>query len=228
MFEQPILVYSEYCGHCETFLDALAKIPQMYEQFVTVNIDVDPQTKQRPAAFYDIQYHLNHHISEVPTIIVQGGEYVLSGTQAFDWLEHQSEQASDAKAELAAFNPNEMGSFSDSYSKFGSMELTDATEQTFKFVHNPDSRIYTPPEDSTVTPEEYNRKQKERETFKPNVTNPQQQQQQQQRKGSYSNGGTQKAREVEQRYQELMLQREEFGNIQPKPKRVDFTSGKWE
>lgn len=164
MFNRPILVYSDYCNHCNNFIQALIKHPDIFESFIRLNIDVAPRTRQRPKAFTDIQVALNQKITNVPTIVVENGEYVLSGEEAFKWLQYKTTE--NQPQTLEAFNPNEMGSFSDSYAKYGSTKLHDATEQSFKFVNKPDPSIATPQEDDhAVTHDEYTRKEKERETF---------------------------------------------------------------
>ncbi len=162
MFESPILVYSDYCNYCSSLINVLVKNPKIMDNFVKINIDVDPATKQRPHIFYEIQNALQHKISRVPTIIVDNGSYVLTGEEAFKWLEFEIKRSNESS--LSPFNPNEMGSFSDQYSKFGSTDLHDATEQTFKFISRNDDRIYTPQE-SSVEQRDLNSKQKERESI---------------------------------------------------------------
>lgn len=142
MFEQPILIFSDYCAHSKSFKTLLAKHPQLYNSFAQLNID------SRPPVFYQIQNTLQHKITEVPTIILKDAEYVLSGSEAFKWLNFQIEE-SNKKEELDPFNPNEMGSFSDPYCSIGSKGLHDnAKTQSFKFIGQHDERIYTPTEDS--------------------------------------------------------------------------------
>lgn len=254
MFEQPIIIYSEYCAHSVNFLNVLLKHPQLDEQFIKINIDIDPKTRQRPSVFYDLQYKLNYSITEVPTIIVNNGEYILSGEEAFKWLQYTIEKVSkEEDKELCGFNPNEMGSFSDCYSQFGSNNLHDATEQSFKFIHKDDERIQTPQEDGAVTQDDYNKKQRERDM-------------------NFSNGGgnggrgninvnrklgngridftksnmgfsgnhmdrrqppqmqmqmSSKEKEIDSKLQELLLQRENITPTRrPGNKKVDFTTGK--
>lgn len=162
MFQSPILIYSDYCNYCATFINALVKHPKIFEGFVRLNIDVDPSTKQRPRAFYEIQNTLNHKIARVPTIIIDNGNYVLTGEEAFKWLDYEIKRSNEST--LSPFNPNEMGAFSDQYSKFGSTDLHDATEQAFKFLSRNDDKIYTPHE-SSVERRDLNTKQKERESL---------------------------------------------------------------
>jgi hypothetical protein len=109
------------------------KHPAIFETFIRMNIDVNPSTKKRPQSFYQVQQALDIKITKVPTVITPNAEYVLSDVDAFKWLEHQIRLLTTEADELKPFNPNEMGSFSDNYSNFGSTDLCDAKEQSFKF-----------------------------------------------------------------------------------------------
>jgi hypothetical protein len=137
MFDRPILIFSDYCIHSKNFLQILIKHPDLFNAFIRINIDVDPQTKQRPTVFYKIQEELNRKITKVPTIIVnekteQGNQvFILSDKEAFKWLDYKTKPQREEG--YIGFNLNEMGSFSDGYSKFGSTDLNDANEQNFKF-----------------------------------------------------------------------------------------------
>ena len=133
MFDKPIVIYSDYCVYSKNFIQTLMKYPELYDSFIRMNIDVDPSTKKRPKAFFQIQDVLEIKITKVPTLITPNAQYVLSDVDAFKWLEYQVKLATDTSGELQPFNPNEMGSFSDNYSSFGSTDLCDAKEQSFKF-----------------------------------------------------------------------------------------------
>ena len=164
MFDRPILFYSDYCIHSKNFLNVLMKHQELFDSFIRINIDVDVTTKQRPNAFYNIQKELGIQIKEIPTIITPGPENVLTGADAFDWLDFQTKSLS--KESVEGFNCIEMGSFSDSYSTYGSSDLNDAKQQTFKFIGKNDDKIETPPETaSSISKDDYSRKQQERETF---------------------------------------------------------------
>jgi len=164
MFDRPILFYSEYCIHSKNFLNALMKHQELFDLFIRINIDVDITTKQRPNVFYNIQRELGIKIKEIPTIITPGPENILTGADAFDWLDFQTKSLS--KESVEGFNCIEMGSFSDSYSTYGSSDLNDAKQQTFKFIGKNDDKIETPPETaSSISKDDYSRKQQERETF---------------------------------------------------------------
>lgn len=166
MFDRPILIYSDYCIHSTNFINGLMKHPDIYEMFIRVNIDIDPNTRQRPDIFYQIQNLLQYKIQEVPTVILPNAEYILTGADAFKWLEYQL-ASQDQSAELTPFNPIEMGSFSDMYSTYGSDgKNDDAKEQTFKFINKPDQPINTPKEDDTIVSKDaFSKKQQERECF---------------------------------------------------------------
>jgi len=129
------------------FIELLKPHSELFNSFTFLNIDVDPKTNKRPQLFYDIQKQLDFTITDVPTILLNDGEYILSGAEAFKWLEHQI--STKNKRELEGFNPNEMGSFSDMYSPIGSSDLHNASEQSFKFIHKPNDIIQTPPEDTS-------------------------------------------------------------------------------
>lgn len=133
MFEKPIVIYSDYCVYSKNFLQTLMKYPELFESFIRMNIDVDPRTKQRPKSFYQIQQMLDIKITKVPTLITPNAQYILSDVEAFKWLEYQIKLLTDTSGELQAFNPNEMSSFSDNYATYGSTDLCDAKEQSFKF-----------------------------------------------------------------------------------------------
>lgn len=136
LFNKPILIFSSYCKFSQNFLEILMKHPQIYDNIIRMNIDVDATTKQRPQMFYKIQQILNRKISKVPTIITKDAEHVLSDADAFKWLEYNISSLNKEKTGLSAFNPDEMISFSDHYAKFGSTELNDANEQSYKFYVN--------------------------------------------------------------------------------------------
>jgi hypothetical protein len=136
MFDKPILIYSNFCVFSQNFIKILMKQPELFESFIRMNIDVDPRTKKRPQAFYQIQQALGIKITKVPTIITPNAQHILSDEDAFKWLEHQIRILKSDSGELQAFNPNEMGSFSDNYANIGSTDICDAKEQNFKFFDN--------------------------------------------------------------------------------------------
>lgn len=191
------------------------KHPEIYEEFIRVNIDVNPSTKKRPDIFYTVQSQLQHKITEVPTIVINKGEYVLTGVEAFKWLEHVT-QREESDNELTPFNPNEMGSFSDSYSPYGSkIGLHDAKEQSFKFINRPDEKINTPDESTTVSKDDFSQKQKERETFdniNSNTPPPFQ------KRAIQHNNMTknEKERDFESRLQQMLNEREQFDQSKTK------------
>lgn len=167
MFENPVLIYSEYCKYSNDFLEMLLNTP-LSQKFNYVNIDLNPNTKTRSEDFYTIKNILlkkySHDLKAVPTIIVENGEFVLTGVDAFEWLRHILNTLHNASVpekvdkvdkvdsnvtmdinkvesnggDLYGFNHNEMGAFSDIYSTFGlNVEdtCTDAKSQSFHFLN---------------------------------------------------------------------------------------------
>lgn len=156
-FDRPILIYSDYCIHSKNYLQMLMKQPDIYNTFIRMNIDVDPQTKKRPSIFYQIQQQLNKKIVRVPTIIVKTNNDIilLSDKDAFKWLDFQINSNKTGEATIKGFNINEMGSFSDGYSKFNengneSTHINDANEQSFKFYKNINGNRVLPGENFQV------------------------------------------------------------------------------
>jgi len=150
ILDHPLLFYSAFCNYCMQFSAALDD-NGISNVFKYINIDVDPETGARPPIFYDIQSTLQINITEVPTIVLNAGEYVLSGEDAFKWLQFQLENKNNVgppePKELDAYNPMEMGSFSDPYANVNSDSLHDAKNQSFKFLNAADERIMTPVEE---------------------------------------------------------------------------------
>lgn len=157
-FDRPILIYSDYCIHSKNYLQMLMKQPEIYNTFIRMNIDVDPQTKQRPSIFYKIQQQLNKKIVRVPTIIIKNSSnevLLLSDKDAFKWLDFQINSNKNGDNSIKGFNINEMGSFSDGYSKFNengneSTHINDANEQSFKFYKNINGQRVLPGESFQV------------------------------------------------------------------------------
>jgi hypothetical protein len=235
MFERPILIYSNYCIHSTNFINELMKNTEMFENFIRLNIDVDPNTSSRPPLFYEIQEKLNYKIDEIPTVIVENAEYILTGVNAFEWLEYNLNQQEKENG-LTPFNPIEMGSFSDSYSLFGSSDLNAAKEQSFKFLNKSDEKINTPQESaSNVSKDEYSNKQKERENFDnilPTGTVYPQQKRSHQPPNfdpKYLQGNmSEKQKDFDSKLQQMVLDREQFKTTRtPKihPDLVDFKTG---
>jgi len=141
MFDKPIIIYSDYCVYSKNFIQTLMKYPDLFNSFIRMNIDVNITTKKRPMAFYQLQETLGIKISKVPTLITPNAEHILSDVDAFKWLEYQIKLLTDTSEDLQAFNPHEMLSFSDNYSTYGSTNLCDAKEQSFKFLKSENGNI---------------------------------------------------------------------------------------
>lgn len=215
MFDRPILIYSDHCKYSSKFLDLLMSNTELFQSFIRINIDIDPQTKSRPNIFYEIQKILNFKISEVPTIIVEDAHYILAGEDAFNWLNDTLTPKAPVEKEPNAFNPNEMVGFSDQYASYGVNDMHENTaEQSFLFINKQYDEIYTPPEDgSDISPNDLATKQKERETFaninfssknaQPNNFNSMKQ---------FKNNQvvSQKQKDIDSRYQQLLQEREKL------------------
>lgn len=251
MFERPILIYSNYCKYSQLFIQYLIKYPELYESFIRLNIDHDEKSKQRPKVFYDIQESLQFKITEVPTIIVQNGEYVLSGKEAFSWLEYylnelnkQLQEPSNIESNnqemLEPFNPLEMGSFSDGYAGIND-ELPSL--QSFQFVNAPIQSINTPQDNGEKYEKQdfqNNNDQNEYSNFmqKRNSvnSNPKYQSSQgrpvaQMSNNSYDKNNSRmnrKQNEVDKKYEQLLAEREMTSNKKKIPKRVNFADGTFE
>lgn len=211
MFKRPVVIYSTHCKHSLHFMETLIQHQELFESFIRLNIDVDPQTHKRPRLFNDIQDALQYKILEVPTIIVEEAKYVLSGEQAFKWLE---EAITPPENEISGFNPIEMSRFSDSYSNYGNTSMNENTaDQCFKFLNKTDEKINTPQEEASVTTDDYTKKQLERESFQ-NNSKP--------TSASVSsssvqyNSASQKQKELDSRYQKLLMERDAVNTVRPR------------
>lgn len=221
VLDKPTILYSEFCNYSMQFLNILGKHPQLHDNIEVINIDPLPNTNQRPPIFYNIQSMLQFAITEVPSVIINKGEYVLAGEEAFKWLDYEIQNLS--KEELSPFNPNEMGAFSDTYSMVNSSDVTD---QCFKFIDKPDQKIQTPQETASMTKDEYSSKQKEREQFSNNIKQINQIDFTDKKFFRQSNNsGTKKdvSDELNKKFEELMMQRKSE-STKKVPKNIDFTA----
>jgi hypothetical protein len=148
MSNKPILFFSNDCLYSKQFLTILSKYS--FIDIQSVSIDPNPSTKTRPKVFYDVQDYLQYKITKVPTIVLFGNDnYAISGDEAFKWLKYTVNKAMSSQPKqpsIKEYNPNEMGSFSDSYSKYGSTDIHDTSEQSFQFIGK-EQRIVTIPEE---------------------------------------------------------------------------------
>jgi hypothetical protein len=237
MFERPILFYSNYCNYSKLFIQKLSQFEPLFDSFIRINIDIDPQTKQRPKVFYEIQQALQFKITDVPTVIVQNAEFILSGKEAFSWLEyqlqeiskqienHESQSSQSGPESLEAFNPLEMGAFSDGYAT-----IDDSTpkSQSFQFLNSPIQSIKTPEENGQNIEKNSN----DYSSFlqnRNNIDNKTQYQSSSQRpvsrqSNNNNNSKNSKANEVDKKYEQLLAEREMMLNKKP-PKKVNFADG---
>lgn len=149
LLKKPILFYSSFCKHSSVFMEGLKKHPMLFKNFVKVPIDPNPQTKQRPKLFYDLQVVLKQRIKSVPTIIVEEGQYVLTDKEAFKWLEFNLQKDRET---IKGFSLAEMNAFSDKYADFGSSPISNMMDdqhvqhQNFHFLNEQIDHIMTPAE----------------------------------------------------------------------------------
>lgn len=148
MSRKPMLFFSNHCDYSLQYLNILNK--HNYIDVEKVCIDVNPANNQRPKVFYDVQKYLQHKISRVPTLVVLDERYSLSGEEAFKWLKYEINKYTLSRKKTIddmAYNPNEMGSFSDGYAKYGSSDIHDTSEQSFQFINKEYEKIPTLPEE---------------------------------------------------------------------------------
>lgn len=227
MFERPIVIYSNYCTYSQSFMQKLSDSPEIFEAFIRICIDVDINSGKRPDIFFVIQEALQKRITKVPTIIIQGGNLVLSGSEAFSWLKSVLTETQESSKEPDAFAPNEMVGLSDSYSKFGSNDMNDATEKSFVFLNRQLDSIPTPEDDHVkITQQDYQKIQDERDSFnlpsqsqqsqKPNSfpVMPQMQQQMTRPRENFQNAPQRKEKDLDKKLEQLIMER---NNVQPPP-----------
>jgi len=237
MFERPILFYSNYCNYSKLFIQNLLRYQELFDSFIRINIDADPNTKTRPQVFYDIQSALQFKITDVPTIIVQNGEYILSGKEAFTWLEYQFNELNkqleemnnpnqpEMPSELQGFNPLEMGSFSDGYAGIDdSLPKT----QSFQFLNQPPPVIQTPQENNGNVENDnqnnginYSDYLQKRNNTANNISYQSSSQRPMAKSSNFDKGKTTKGNEVDKKYEQLLAEREMMFE-KKQPKKVNF------
>lgn len=157
---QPILVYSKYCKHSLQLIHYLDNVPEIGNVLLPLCIDPrvnqsgDYITSQDFLSLQEFLGSQGMKISKVPTIVLNKGNneiILLTGSRAFHWLQqfemdqeqggqnrqgeqgdhNRKEQNEQGKLELEGVNPNEMLSFSDSYSMLNSDAVSN---QSFQFI----------------------------------------------------------------------------------------------
>lgn len=143
-----ILVYSKYCKYCLQLINNLEQFPQVGNCLTPLCID--PERKENGSVsisknFVELQDFLKEkaipQITKVPTIVLSHETQiaVLSGSDAFNWLDNIAKNFSQEPEEinekhelqLEGVNPNEMLSFSDSYSMLNSDSVSN---QSYQFI----------------------------------------------------------------------------------------------
>lgn len=172
LLNEPLFFYSSFCQYCAQFAETLHN-NGLENMFRYINIDADPETGCRPELFYRLQSALETKITEVPAVIVEDGQYVLSGEEAFKWLhftiENKNNVGPKEPQELNAYSAMEMGSFSDPYASVDSNSLHDAKNQSFKFLNAADECIVTPVEEKleSKAPKRHDRHDRPQQTRPP-------------------------------------------------------------
>lgn len=242
MFTRPICVYSNYCPYSEKFIATLANMPIVLSEFQFVCVDVDKQTKQRSPSFINLknilQKNLNYTLKNVPTIIIENGQYILSDKEAFNWLEyklntinnslpttdindeqedidmlHENQPVESEEVEISGFNPNEMGALSDIYSTFGldvKDTCVDAKEQCFAFLDR-ELKIDTP-DGEKVQKKDISQQKTVRfnNSVNSNVSS----------KMSKRGYGSEKEKEVSSKYEQLMAERSKMDETLKKERKI--------
>jgi hypothetical protein len=154
-----ILFYSNYCRHCEKFIQILESSGES-TYFAKVCADRDRSTGQRPTLLS------TYKIKEVPTIIVENKS--LPGLEAFKWLANRLENSTTAVNSMATRhnknpenvrnsipNPedlraaNDVG-FSNTLEGFSMNSVSSFSDNCVQLSSMGDTRINTPDESDEV------------------------------------------------------------------------------
>lgn len=235
LYNGSIFIYSNFCPHSQKLYKIL-KENNTINKYRLICIDVDPQTKKRPMPFYEIQKLLNINITSVPTIIVDNAKYVLSGSEAFKYVSHNNNPSVQEIVKQRepegpmAFNPNEMGSTSDSYLNFGNIEnyhSADVPRQNYQFL-NEDFTIETPDEANfniSMKDDMYYKKVSERENFDKFVQSENNSKQRNLNINKKNTKTNQKQMEFEDRYNKLLQEREVLDAKPTSRPKINFQTG---
>lgn len=223
IFKRPILVYSNYCKYSQEFLSILSQLP-ISQDFVLVSVDISKETRQRSTDYINLktilQQQYNYNLKSVPTIIIENGDLILSDKDAFMWLQYMINTIKNSQQEplsqeptqkptpkpiqktqeelVTGFNHNEMFSFSDSYSTYGDTNDT-PKQQSFQFINDI-------PNVATSTDMNVSKKQVkfQNDSFEPN---------------KFAKGGTEKEKQLNSKYEELMMERQKMDQKFPQVER---------
>lgn len=243
LYNGSIFIYSNFCPHSQKLYNIL-KQNNTVNKYRLVCIDIDQKTKKRPMQFYEIQKLLNINITSVPTIIVDNAKYVLSGSEAFKYVSHINSSNSNSNNKPSvqqvvaqrepegpmAFNPNEMGSTSDSYLNFGNIEnyhSADVPKQNYQFL-NEDFTIETPDEANfniNMKDDIYHKKMNERESFDKIVQSENSLKQRNVNTEKKNTKSNQKQVEFEDKYNKLLKERETMESKPTSRPKINFQTG---
>jgi hypothetical protein len=88
MTENPILLYSTDCKYSNSFLDLLHENKTLYNSFIKVNINKNKKTNERSRIYINLIKEFPQYIKSVPCIVLNNKTVILSGNEAFAWLNY--------------------------------------------------------------------------------------------------------------------------------------------
>jgi hypothetical protein len=88
MTENPILLYSTDCKYSNSFLDSLHENKTLYNSFIKVNINKNKRTNKRSQIYTNLVKEFPEYIKSVPCIVLNNKTVILSGNEAFAWLNY--------------------------------------------------------------------------------------------------------------------------------------------
>lgn len=104
MFKNPIVLCSSFCEHSRALVEKMKTTKEHFKDVVFIKIDMDVTTRKRPQAFYDLQNVFEWNIKTVPTVITNEGKSLLSGRDAFEWVDETVQTASEYRPSNMAVN----------------------------------------------------------------------------------------------------------------------------
>jgi hypothetical protein len=162
------------------FINNLEQVPQVAKYLTPLCIDPIYKSERGthciPENFIELQDFLKEKsipkITKVPSVVLSSDEIIiLSGSDAFNWLDKitsqnqddqrdqknaqsnsQSQSQSQLQLQLEGVNPNEMMSFSDSYSMLNSDSVSN---QSYQFINKELQSIPTLEEQSIDNKEQF-------------------------------------------------------------------------
>lgn len=88
MTDNPILLYSTDCKYSNDFLDLLSENDTLYNSFIKININKNKRTNKRSPIYLNLKEEFPEYIKSVPCIVLNNKTVILSGNEAFSWLNY--------------------------------------------------------------------------------------------------------------------------------------------